>query len=161
VYEHGDAAVYRYAGLIIKGGEDVPGRPTFPVIDGLREHDRGYLIFFAIPPSLFVVAYPHGLKLFRVLPLSAGEIEMRISFLFPQSTIDLPEFQGMLERQLSLIELLDGPDIESNTRVFRGMKSRFAPRGPLGPQEATLPQLYQWLLDRCHDAVADTAGADR
>jgi phenylpropionate dioxygenase-like ring-hydroxylating dioxygenase large terminal subunit len=152
VFEPGDNAIYRHAGLIIKGGEEVPGRPTFPVIDGLRESDRGYLIFFSIPPCLFAVVYPHGIKLFRVLPISAGEIDVRISFLFPESTVALPAFPSMLERQVALIELIDAPDVVSNTRIFRGLKSRFAPRGPLGPQEATLPQLYQWLLDRCVDA---------
>jgi phenylpropionate dioxygenase-like ring-hydroxylating dioxygenase large terminal subunit len=159
VYEPGDGAVYRHAGLLIKGGEDVPGRPTFPVIEGLRERARGYLIFFAIPPALFAVVYPHGVKTFRVLPLSAGEIEMRISFLFPPSTIAAPGFAPMLERQVSFVELLDRPDIESNTNVFAGMKSRFAPRGPLGPQEATLPQLYQWILDRCGGVLTGKAGS--
>jgi len=157
VYERGDGAVYRHAGLIIKGGEDVPGRPTFPVIDGLRDRDRGYMIFLAIPPTLFAAVYPHGVKTFRVLPLSASEIEMRISLLFPPATIAAADFESKFERQLSLIELLDGPDIASNTRVFQGMQSRFAPRGPLGPQEATLPQLYQWLLYWCGDAIADTS----
>ena len=137
----------------------MPWRPTFPVIEGLRDSDRGYLIFFAIPPSLFGVAYPHGMKTFRVLPLSVGEIQMRISFLFPSSTIEKPDFAAKLERQISLIELLDKPDIESNTHVFQGMNSRFAPRGPLGPQEATLPQLYQWILDRYDEALlAQAAG---
>jgi phenylpropionate dioxygenase-like ring-hydroxylating dioxygenase large terminal subunit len=155
IYERGDGAIYRHAGLVIKGGEDVPGRPTFPVIDGLRESDRGFLIFFAVPPSLFAVAYPHGVKTFRVLPVSAGEIAMRISFLFPASTIAGADFPAKLERQVELIELIDQPDVESNSRVFQGMKSRFAPRGPLGPQETTLPQLYQWLLDRCEGALAE------
>jgi hypothetical protein len=84
---------------------------------------------------------------------------MRISFLFPPSTIASENFSSMLDRQVSFVELLDRPDIESNTHVFRGMKSRFAPRGPLGPQEATLPQLYQWILDRCEDAITNTARA--
>lgn len=157
VYESGDGAVYRHAGLLVKGGEDVPGRPTFPVIEGLRERDRGFIIFFAIPPALFAVVYPHGVKIFRVLPLSAGEIEMRISFLFPPPTIALSDFSPKIERQVALIELIDHPDIESNSRVFQGMKSRFAPRGPIGPQEATLPQLYQWLLDRCGYALEGNA----
>lgn len=152
-YEPGDGGVYRHAGLVIKGGEDVPGRPTFPVIEGMPDSERGHLIFFAVPPSFFAVVYPHGLKVFRVLARSAGEISMRITFLFPQSTLELPNFPEMLAKQVDLVELLDQPDIDTNTHVFQGMRSRYAPRGPLGPQERTLPQLYHWLAERCEEGL--------
>jgi phenylpropionate dioxygenase-like ring-hydroxylating dioxygenase large terminal subunit len=154
-FEPGDGGIYRHAGLVIKGGEDVPGRPTFPVIEGLSDEARGDMIFLAVPPSLFVVVYPHGIKTFRVLPRSAGELEMRLTFLYPPSTLELASFPDLLAKQLEFVELLDQPDIDSNLRVFEGLRSRFAPRGPLGPQERTLPQLYQWLIERCTAALAE------
>jgi phenylpropionate dioxygenase-like ring-hydroxylating dioxygenase large terminal subunit len=153
-FEPGDGGIYRHAGLIIKGGEDVPGRPTFPVIDGLPEQDRGYFIFLAIPPQFFAAVYPHGLKVFRIVPQAANEMTLTISFHFPRATIDLPAFPSMLKRQLEFIDLIDREDIDSNTRMFRGLRSRFAPRGPYSPQEATLPQFNEWLLERYRSELA-------
>ena len=153
-FEPGDGGIYRHAGLLIKGGEDVPGRPTFPVIDGLPERDHGYFIFLAIPPQFFAAVYPHGLKVFRIVPQAANEMTLTISFLFPPSTIELPKFPSMLERQLEFIDLIDQEDIGSNTRIFRGLRSRFAPRGPYSPQEGTLPQLNEWLLERYRSGLA-------
>lgn len=43
---------------------------------------------------------------------------------------------------------IDRPDLDSNTRMFKGLRSRFAPRGPYSPYETSLPQLNQWLLER-------------
>ncbi|GAA1697545.1 (2Fe-2S) ferredoxin [Mycolicibacterium murale] len=154
-YESGEAGIYRHAGLVIKGGEDVPGRPTFPLIDGLTEDARADMIFFAVPPSLFIVVYPHGIKSFRIIPRSAGVIDMRVTFFYPPSTLELPGFPKMLEEQMKFVELIDQPDVETNLRVFEGLQSRFAPRGPLGPQERTLPQLYQWFSELCSAAITN------
>ncbi len=152
-YDAGDGAIYRHAGLVVKGGEDVPGRPTFPVIETLTDEARGDMVFIAVPPSLFIVAYPHGIKTFRLLPNSAGELDMRVSFFFPQSTIDLPNFAELMAKQIEFVELIDQPDVVTNLGVFEGLQSRFAPRGPLGPQERTLPQLYQWFGEQCTAAL--------
>lgn len=157
LFDPGDGGVYRYGGLIIKGGENVPGRPTFPVIDGLPERERGYMIFVAIPPTFFAVVYPHGLKLFRIVPQAVNEMTLKISFVYPRSTLELPEFREMLKRQVDFIELIDRPDIDSNTRMFKGLQSRFAPRGPYSPQEATLPQFNRWLYERYTAASSPTA----
>lgn len=151
----GDAAVYRHAGLVVGGGEEVPGRPTFPVIEGMSERTRNDMVFFALPPSLFVVMYPHGIKTFRVLPRGAGEIEMRISFHYPRSTVEADGFAELLAAQVAFVELIDQPDVDTNLRVFEGLSSRFAPRGPLGPQERTLPQLYAWFADACTRALEE------
>jgi phenylpropionate dioxygenase-like ring-hydroxylating dioxygenase large terminal subunit len=144
----GDGAIYRHAGLIIKGGEDVPGRPTFPVIPGLPEANRGFFLFVAIPPAMFAAIRPDGIKLFRILPQRADSMTLTISFLFPPTTLERDDFPTMMDRQRELITLLDQPDIESNTRTFRGLRSMHAPRGPYSPQEASLPQFNTWLRDR-------------
>jgi phenylpropionate dioxygenase-like ring-hydroxylating dioxygenase large terminal subunit len=144
----GDDAVYRHAGLIIKGGEDVPGRPTFPVIADLPEANHWFFLFASVLPAMFAAIRPDGLKLFRILPQSADRMTLTISFLFPPTTLELDEFPKLMERQRELITLLDQPDIESNTRIFRGLHSRHAPRGPYSTQEATLPQFNSWLLAR-------------
>jgi phenylpropionate dioxygenase-like ring-hydroxylating dioxygenase large terminal subunit len=154
-FEPGDGAIYRHAGLIIKGGEDVPGRPTFPVIPGLPEENRGFFIFATLPPAMFAAIRPDGIKLFRILPQSAGEMTLTINFLFPPSTVEREDFPKLMDRQRELIALLDQPDIESNTRTHRGLRSMHAPRGLYSPQEASLPQFNAWLLECCRSYLLD------
>ncbi|CAN5599910.1 aromatic ring-hydroxylating dioxygenase subunit alpha [soil metagenome] len=147
-FEPGDGAVYRHAGMIIPGGQPVPGRPTFPVIEGLPEYERGQFLFLSIPPLLFAAVRPDGVKMFRIVPQAVDRISLTIMFLFPRTTLELPDFAALLQRQVDLIPLIDQPDIDSNTRMFTGLRSKFAPRGPFSPQESSLPQFNQWLLDR-------------
>jgi len=154
-YQPGEGAIHRLAGMVVKGGEPVPNRPTFPVIDGLPERERGYFVFAAIPPLCFLAVRPDGLKLLRVEPLAADRVRLEIAFLFPPSTLEVPGFDALMRRQLELVDLVDRPDIETNTRVYRGLRSQFAPRGPYSPQEASLPQLNQWLLERYLSAPVD------
>jgi phenylpropionate dioxygenase-like ring-hydroxylating dioxygenase large terminal subunit len=147
-FHSGDGGISRRVGLIIKGGEEVRGRPNFPLIPGLPDEQRGHFLFLAVPPALFLVVRPDGIKLFRILPQAADRMTLTISFLFPPGTIEQRDFPALMERQREFIQLLDQPDIESNTRVFRGLRSSYAPRGPYGPQERSLPQFNQWLLER-------------
>ena len=153
-FDSGDGAVFRHAGMIIKGGEPVPGRPTFPVIEGLPEHERGHFVFLSVPPLMFAAVRPDGVKLFRIVPESVDRTTLSISFLFPPATLDMEDFDALLQRQVDLIDLIDAPDIDTNTRVHRGLSSTFAPRGPYSPQEASLPQFNRWLLDRYEAAFA-------
>lgn len=160
----GDGAIYRHAGLIIPGGEPVPNRPTFPVIDGLPDAYRRFFLFVAIPPLLFAAIRPDGIKLFRITPDGVDRMTLTISFLFPPSTLGRDDFPELMAGQLGLIEKLDQPDIESNTRMYRGLRSAYAPRGPLSPQESSLPQLNEWLLERYQaatDVVLPTDGPVR
>jgi phenylpropionate dioxygenase-like ring-hydroxylating dioxygenase large terminal subunit len=154
-FSPGDGAIYRHAGLIIKGGEDVPGRPTFPVLPGLPEENRGFFLFVAIPPAMFAAVRPDGVKLFRILPQGADRTTLTINFLFPRSTLELNEFPRLMDRQRQLIDLLDRPDIASNSAVHKGLRSMHAPRGPYSPQEASLPQFNAWVLERYREGLPE------
>jgi phenylpropionate dioxygenase-like ring-hydroxylating dioxygenase large terminal subunit len=151
----GDGAIYRHAGLLIGGGEPVPGRPTFPVIDRLPEIARHDFLFVAVPPLMFAVVRPDGVKMFRITPEAVDRTTLTISFLFPPTTLAIDGFDRLMDRQRELIELIDRPDLVTNAQVFRGLRSWNAPRGPYSPQETSLPQFNQWLLDRY------TAGLNR
>ncbi|MCU1453692.1 MAG: hypothetical protein JWN46_1838 [Acidimicrobiales bacterium] len=153
-FEPGDGAIFRHAGLIIPGGQPVPGRPMFPVIPGLPDAYREFFLFVAVPPLMFAAIRPDGIKLFRIVPEAVDRTTLTISFLFPPSTLETEGFASMMVRQIELIELIDQADVTTNARVHRGLRSAFAPRGPYSPQETSLPQLNQWLLERYVDAMA-------
>ena len=152
-FESGDGAIYRHAGMVIPGGEPVPNRPNFPVIEGLPDYERGQFLFLSVPPTLFAAIRPDGVKMFRIVPQGVDRMTLTIMFLFPSATLELPDFASMLQQQIDLIPAIDHPDIESNTRMYHGLRSQFAPRGPFSPQESSLPQFNQWLLDRYEAAL--------
>jgi hypothetical protein len=103
---------------------------------------------------MFAAIRPDGIKLFRIVPDAVDRMTLKISFLFPRATTERPDFEAGMMQQRALIDALDRPDLESNTRMYRGLRSSFAPRGPYSPQEASLPQFNQWLLDRYQAADA-------
>ncbi|MDY7105615.1 MAG: aromatic ring-hydroxylating dioxygenase subunit alpha [Actinomycetota bacterium] len=154
----GAGAVYRHAGMIIGGGEPVPGRPTLPVVEGLTEQERHHFVFLAVPPLLFAAIRPDGAKVFRIVPQSAGLTTLTIQFLFPRPTLELDDFDDLLRQQVAMIDTIDQPDLDSNARVYAGLRSSFAPRGQLSPQESSLPQFNRWLLDRYEGAGRPAAG---
>lgn len=146
-YESGENAMFRHAGMVVKAGNPIPGQPAFPVIDGLSEHDRGHLVFGAVPPMLFAALMPHGAKLYRIAPHAADRMTLTIYLLLPPSSLELPDFDALLAVSRERLELVDVPDIRTSERMYRGLRSQFAPRGPFSHQERTLPQFNQWLLD--------------
>jgi hypothetical protein len=97
---------------------------------------------------MFVAVRADGIKLFRILPDGPDRTVLTMTFLYPRSTVEQPEFPELLQRQLDLIPLVDQPDLTSNARVYRGLRSGRAARAPYSPQESTLPHFNQWLLER-------------
>jgi phenylpropionate dioxygenase-like ring-hydroxylating dioxygenase large terminal subunit len=147
-YQSGENAMFRRAGLVVPAGNPVAGQPTFPVIDGLSAHGRGHLVFGAVPPMLFVALMPHGAKLYRIAPLAVDRITLTIYLLLPSTSLTLPDVDLLLQATRERLELVDVPDIHTSERMYRGLRSQFAPRGPLSHQERTLTQFNQWLLDQ-------------
>lgn len=153
----GDGAVYRHAGLLIPSGEPLPNRPFIPAPPGLPAQCYNDMLFAAIPPLQFAAVEATGIKMFRITPQSAGRTTLTISWLYPRSTIELPDFPDLMKAQLDLVDVIDQPDLDVNTSVYRGLQSRFAPQGPYSPQEASLPQFTQWCLERYRRPLPDRA----
>ena len=157
-FEAGDGAVFRHAGLIQRAGLPLEGFPLMPVIDGLPDEFYEHMLFFAVPPLNFAAVEATGIKMFRITPQAASRTTLTVTWLFPQATIDRPDFDELMAAQRGLIEVIDQPDLQSNTRMFKGLRSRFAPRGPYSPYEASLPQFNEWLLERYLTWAAQLAG---
>jgi len=152
-YEQGDGAVWRSAGLVQRAGEPLPNFPLFPVMEGLDEHCYRTLLFEAVLPAQFAAIEAMGVKMFRILPQSATRTTLTISWLYPEETIARPDFAELMVGQMALVDGIDRPDLESNRRMHAGLRSVFAPRGPYSPQEASLPQMNEWLLERYRAAA--------
>jgi phenylpropionate dioxygenase-like ring-hydroxylating dioxygenase large terminal subunit len=147
-YAAGEGAVFRHAGLVQRAGLPLEGFPTFPVIPGLPEELEHHMLFLAVPPLNFAAVEAIGIKMFRIVPQSADRTTLTVTWLYPQETIDRPDFDELLKGQIALLDVIDQPDLDSNTAVYQGLRSQFAPRGPYSNYEATLPQLNHWLLER-------------
>ena len=147
-YDRGDGSVQRYVGLLQRAGTEVPGFPVLPVIEGMPEELYHRLLFVAVPPLHFAAIEGTSIKMFRITPQSAGRTTLTISWMFPRATVEELGVEALMEGQLELIEVIDKPDLKSNAGMFRGLSSKFAPRGPYSPYEATLPQFNEWLHER-------------
>ncbi|MCU1497175.1 MAG: hypothetical protein JWM47_1128 [Acidimicrobiales bacterium] len=132
----------------IDGAVNPTLRAMFPILPKLSEEQRHRVMFASIPPTAFVALMPDQVFLFLVLPSSAGTMHLRIMWLFPQTTIDAPNFDWIYQSQTGANDILNQQDMATNETMQLGQRSRFAPRGRYAWQEETLPQFNRWLVKR-------------
>jgi phenylpropionate dioxygenase-like ring-hydroxylating dioxygenase large terminal subunit len=141
----------------LDGGLNPTGKAMFPVIDGLTEEERRRTLFASVPPTLFLSLKPDQVFTFLVLPQAVGKMSLRLNFYFPQDTVKLRTFQWMYQTQLACTKTFGEQDSATNANLQRGLRSRFAPRGPYCHQEATLPQFNRWLVRRYREYASGAA----
>ena len=120
----------------------------FPVLDTLTDDERKRVMFACVMPNLFFAAVPDGVLYYLLLPKGANNFTIRVGFLYPESTLQLPTFDATFPSVVAGLELFNNQDVEANISAHTGLKSRFARRGRYAPKEETLPQLNKWLLKR-------------
>jgi phenylpropionate dioxygenase-like ring-hydroxylating dioxygenase large terminal subunit len=138
-------------------------KTMLPALPGLTETQRRRVMFASIMPVVFLALMPDQVFLFLVLPQSAGKMTLRIMWLFPRSTLEVPNFDWIYASQTGSNDVLNQQDMMTNERMQQGQHSRFAPRGRYSWQEGTLPQMNRWLYKRyqafCQEAgLAEAAG---
>ena len=131
----------------------------FPSIPTLSEDDRWSVVYLYVAPSLLIGAYSDSVKWLAVQPISAQESLGKLGYLFPESTVKLKLFDQLLEQHRRGVELFYDQDMPVAVASQRGMRSRFAPRGPLSRQDFFRSQLAEWLLERYRSADDTTAAA--
>ncbi len=119
-----------------------------PVFSHLTEEERWHSAFSLVPPSLALAIVPDQVAYFVVLPKSAGEIAIQIGYLFDPAAVEHPMFEHLFEQVKAGVNNFNVQDIYADTMIQRGLRSRFAPRGPYSWQEQTLQQLNRWLVAR-------------
>jgi phenylpropionate dioxygenase-like ring-hydroxylating dioxygenase large terminal subunit len=147
--EEEDGAVYYETRFThIDASFNDTGRCLLPVIPGLAERDRWRVLFIVVPPNLLITTLSDLAFYFVVRPEGAGAITLRVGFLFPQSTLELPDFGQTFARVLAGFNIVNEQDIRANISIQQGRRSRFAHRGRIGPLEMPIDHLNRWYIRR-------------
>ncbi len=147
--EADDGAIYHPTGFVeLDGNFTASFKSVYPVIETLTENERKRVMFACVLPNLFFGAVPDGLLYYLILPQGANEIILRVGFLYPKSTLAMPNFYEILPEVVDGLATYNDQDVVANKLVHRGLKSRFAGRGRYAPKEKTLSQFNRWLIKR-------------
>jgi len=119
-----------------------------PTFSSLTDEERWRCAFSLVPPTLALAIVADQVAYFTIFPKSAGEIDIQIGYLFDPKAIEEPLFDLLFEQVKAGVNNFNVKDIWADTMVQRGLRSRFAPRGPYSWQEETLQQFNRWLVKR-------------
>jgi phenylpropionate dioxygenase-like ring-hydroxylating dioxygenase large terminal subunit len=147
-YEKGDGQIMHPTGFLSPdGGFNPSGKAAFPIIETLTAEERGRILFGSIPPTMFFALMPDQVFLFMIVPKSAQQMTLAITWLFPKSTLQWKNFQWAFNVQSAANDVLNLQDQKANLELQIGLQSRFAGRGRYCELETTLPQFNSWLLE--------------
>ncbi|MFN3219044.1 MAG: aromatic ring-hydroxylating oxygenase subunit alpha [Acidimicrobiales bacterium] len=148
-HEVGDGAMFGFNRTVEPdGGFNPTFKALFPPLPGTTMEDRQQIVFAFIAPSLLMGFQADSAFWFCVDPTGPTTHSLSMAYIFPQSTIDLPDFGETLEAAIAGVSNFNRQDMPTNVATQLGMSSRFAPQGRYSWQEAVLPQFNTWLVDR-------------
>ena len=141
--------IFRTAGYThIDGGFNATHHTIMPVFPHLTEEERSRSTFALIPPTLCFGTAPDQCFFFLVRPKTAGTIDLEIGYLFDPSAVEDPLFEHKLALSDAGVQVFVRQDQDATTKVQRGLRSRFAPRGRYSWQEESHVQFNRWLVQR-------------
>ena len=85
---------------------------------------------------------------FLVRPTGPETIDVEIGYIFHPSALDDPLFEHKLKLADVGVQVFVEQDQDATTKVQRGLRSRFAPRGRYSWQEESHVQFNRWLVQR-------------
>lgn len=130
------------------------GRVLQPYLPNLTSEQRSRLVYVTVAPNLLVIAMPDKVKYFNWLPGGASKSQFAATWMYPESTLQLPDFEVKWKREVEdLAEVMREDEMAWNG-TQAGMRSRFAPRGRYAPPEEVLVRLNHWLVEKYR--AADT-----
>ena len=106
------------------------------------------MVYAAIPPSLLLGVSTDSAFWFIVTPTGAETFTLSMSFVFPRETMGMKLFDQLFKQHVDGVDLFNSEDLPANIATQRGLRSRFAPRGPLARGDLFLTQFNSWLLER-------------
>lgn len=147
--ETGDVAMFGYSQTLEPdGGFNPTMRALFPPLPGLTMEDRQRIVFALVAPSLLMGFQADSAFWFYVDPTGPTTHALSMAYIFPESTVELPDFGERLEEAIAGVSMFNRQDMPTNVATQIGMQSRYAPRGRYSWQEAVLAQFNSWLVDR-------------
>lgn len=130
------------------GGFNATHNAIMPLFPGLSDEERNRSTFALVPPTLCFGTAPDQCFFFLVRPKSAQTIDVEITYLVHPSALEDPLFKEKLDLSDTGVQVFVRQDQDATTKVQRGLRSRFAPRGRYSWQEETHVQLNRWLVKR-------------
>ncbi|MGH1489562.1 MAG: aromatic ring-hydroxylating oxygenase subunit alpha [Acidimicrobiales bacterium] len=152
--------IFRTAGYThIDGGFNATHRVIMDVFPDLTEEERTRSTFALVPPTLCFGTAPDQCFFFLVRPTGPETIDVEIGYIFHPSALEDPLFEQKMALSDAGVQVFVEQDQDATTKVQRGLRSRFAPRGRYSWQEESHIQFNRWLVSRYQAAwaTADTA----
>jgi phenylpropionate dioxygenase-like ring-hydroxylating dioxygenase large terminal subunit len=155
-YEPGDAAMFGFSETIEPdGGFNPTFRVLFPPLPDITMEERQRVVFAFVPPSLLMGFTADSAFWFNVDPTGPTTHALSMAYIFPASTVELPDFDATLEDAIAGVANFNRQDMPTNVATQLGMQSRFAPRGRYSWQEGVLAQFNSWLIERYEAAATE------
>jgi len=149
-----DAAMFGFNRTVEPdGGFNPTFKALFPPLPGTTMDERQRVVFALIAPSLLMGFQSDSAFWFHVDPTGPTSHALSMAYIFPASTVELPDFGETLEEAIEGVSNFNRQDMPTNVATQMGMRSRFAPRGRYSWQEGVLAQFNTWLIDR-YEAAA-------
>jgi phenylpropionate dioxygenase-like ring-hydroxylating dioxygenase large terminal subunit len=145
--------IFRTAGYThIDGGFNATHRVIMDVFPDLTDDERHRSTFALVPPTLCFGTAPDQCFFFLVRPTGPETIDVEIGYIFHPSALDDPLFDAKLELSDTGVQVFVRQDQDATTKVQRGLRSRYAPRGRYSWQEESHVQFNRWLVGRYRSA---------
>lgn len=141
--------IFREGGYtVIDGGFNATHQAIMPVFPKLTEAERTRSTFALVPPTLCLGTAPDQAFFFLVRPKSPNTIDVEIGYVFHPSALEDPLFEHKLKLTDVGVQVFVEQDSDATTKVQRGLRSRFAPRGRYSWQEESHVRFNRWLVQR-------------
>lgn len=148
-YEPGDVAMFGTTGTVeADGGFNPSFKALFPPMPGLESEDRQQVVFALVTPSLLMGFQSDSAFWFYVDPTGPTTHALSMAYIFPESTVEMPDFGATLEAAIAGVSNFNRQDMPTNVATQLGMQSRYAPRGRYSWQEGVLAHFNTWLVER-------------
>jgi phenylpropionate dioxygenase-like ring-hydroxylating dioxygenase large terminal subunit len=128
------------------------GRAIFPPIAGLSEEQRWITHSVVIAPGMFMQLLPDSVIGVSWLPTGPTSVRVKRHRLYPQQTLEREDFVEQHAAEDAAVREFVEQDLYAFERVQRGLRSRFAPRGPISAREQVMVGYNRWLVGRYREA---------
>lgn len=148
-WDDDDGAIVRTNRFVhIDGGFNPMQKALLPIFPSITEEERWRVTFALLPPNLMIGLAPDQVFYFRLDPRSVDSIDLEVGYVLDPKSLEHPLFDLLFAQSEAGVRIIVEQDIDATTRVQRGLKSRFAPRGRYSWQEEAQRQLNRWLVRR-------------
>jgi phenylpropionate dioxygenase-like ring-hydroxylating dioxygenase large terminal subunit len=129
------------------------GKAIFDPIPGLSEEDRWHTPSITIAPGVLLILMPDSVVAVGYHPTGPTSMRAKRHRLYPSATLARPDFVERHREETAAVRTFVGQDEWAFAGVQRGLRSGFAPRGPIAEREQILIGINRWLLDRYRAAA--------